>query len=387
MQTEYSFEPDKETLAILRLSFCRGVGDLALHRLLEAFGSACAVFNAARDALSAVDGISENLAASIRTGPDEDALETELDLLERCKTRLIGISGDFYPEPLKLTGLDAPPLLRVRGEYRDRDRLALGLVGSRNCTHYGRSQARRFSMELAGMGFTIVSGHARGIDTECHRAALQAGGRTLAVLGCGLARLDKLSEPELALDIAENGALISELPMQALPLARHFPPRNRLISGLSAGVIVIQAGRRSGSLITARCAGEQGKSVFAIPGSVASASSRGCHQLIRDGAVLTETPGQVLDELGPLSSPVCIPEDIEEGREPDSNMVENPRQVELNDREKQVLRLVEHEPRLLDDLVEDSQLPVAVISSTLTALEINGLVTRLDGDRFVRGSG
>ncbi len=385
MQPSGSSKMDTETFSLLRLSLCRGIGDYVINRLLEVFGSAEAVFDMERDELTAVEGISETLADRIEAGPGDGVMEAELDLMERCNTDLLAIGSVSYPEPLRHMGLDAPPLLRVRGDYIERDGLALGMVGSRNCTHYGRGQARRFAMELAGKGFTIVSGHARGIDTECHRAALQAGGRTFGVLGCGLARLAKLSEPELALEIAENGALISELPMEAPPLARHFPPRNRLISGLSAGVIVVEAGGRSGSLITARYAGEQGKSVFAIPGSVMSVSSRGCHQLIRDGAVLTENPAQVLEELGPLPAPVNISCVGEKDNTSDIELVEDLREMALNEREKQVLRVVEHEPRLLDDLVAEAGLPASVVSGTLMILEIRGLITRLEGDRYVRG--
>ncbi len=376
---------DGETAALLHLSLCRGVGALAIHRLLEKFGSAAKVMELDRKELTSAQGISTGLAEAILSGPEKERMESELDLLERCDTRLCAISSDSYPEPLRHLDRDAPPLLRIRGRYRDGDRLAIALVGSRNCTHYGRAQGRRFSMALAEMGFTIVSGLARGIDSECHRAALQAGGRTIAVLGCGISRLDALSDPELALKILENGALISELPMDAPPLARHFPPRNRLISGLSTGVIVVEAGIRSGSLITARMAGEHGRAVFAVPGSVDSPSSRGCHQLIRDGAILIERPGEVPEQLGPLASPVPVNDD--EGTSPAgerTSMVEDTREMILNEREKTVLGAVQHEPRHLDELIDDTQLAVSLLSGTLMSLEIRGLVTRLEGDRYVR---
>ncbi len=377
---------DDETFAILKLSFCRGIGNFAVHGLMREFGTACEVFRRRRDRLQEVDGISTALAESITRGPLKEEIENELDLIERCNTTLIAIGDDRYPGMLRHLGDAAPPLLRVRGEYRNRDQLAVALVGSRNCTHYGRVQARRFSLGLIEKGFTIVSGHARGIDSECHRAALQAGGRTVAVLGCGIAQIDKLSDPELALQIAGKGALISELPMCAPPLARNFPPRNRLISGLSTGVVVVEAGRRSGTLITARFAGEQGKAVFAIPGNVESSSSRGCHELIRDGAILTENPRQVVDELGPLPHAIEISEGGIDHKNDGKEVIDDPRQMSLNGREKQILNFVEHEPRLLDDLIEAADLPVSVISSTLMSLEIRGLVTRLEGNRYVRGS-
>ena len=383
MNSKKAEKLDEETYALLSLSFCEGVGNLAVHRLLACFGSASKVLAAGRGELCSVEGLSEKLIASIRKGPDDGMLEDELDLLDRCHTELLAFGSDSYPELLKHLGEGSPPLLRIRGDYLSRDRLSVALVGSRNCTHYGRTQARRFSMALAEKGFTIVSGHARGIDSECHRAALNADGRTIAVLGCGIGRLEKLGDPELALDIAENGALLSELPMNAPPLAKHFPPRNRLISGLANGVVVVEAGKKSGSLITARCAGEQGRSVFAIPGSIMSASSRGCHQLIRDGAFLTENPNQILEELGPLPEPVSMHEDGEEAENDESEVVKDPRELSLNEREKKVLKVVEHQPRLFDDIIEDTRLSVSELSSVLMSLEIRGLVTRLEGNRYV----
>ncbi len=374
---------DGETLALLGLSFCPGIGPLSIHRLLEAFGAAERVLELSRNELTA-GGVNGKVAEAVVRGPKKEDVEDELDLLVRCGTKLLGIHSRGYPEPLRRLGHDAPPLLRLRGDYLEQDRLAVALVGARNCTHYGRMQGRRFAMGLVDKGFTIISGHARGIDAECHRAALQAGGRTLAVLGCGLARLDSLNDPELALEIAESGALLSELPMEAPPLARHFPPRNRLISGLSTGVVVLEAGSRSGSLITARFAGEQGKTVFAVPGSVESAASRGCHQLIRDGAVLIESPGGVPQELGPLPSPVRMCGGEAGGA--DALAVEDPRETALNGREKRVLQAVEHQPLHLDELLEETELPVSLLSGALMSLEIRGLVTRLEGDRYVRGA-
>ncbi len=375
----------KEALSVLNLSLCKGIGNFAINTLIAEIGCGSALFEPDVVKLRGVEGISEKMLETILNGPDKDTVSEELELMDRCSVRPIAITEDGYPESLKNLGMDAPPLIRVRGSYMERDQLAIGLVGSRNCTHYGRVQARRFAMSMAEKGFTIVSGHARGIDSHCHRAAMQAGGRTIAVLGCGLARLEKLSEPELALDIAENGALVSELPMKAPPLARHFPPRNRLISGLSGAVVVIEAGAKSGTLITARCAAEQGKMVFAIPGSVESSTSHGCHQLIRDGAVLAESPLQVIDEMGPMAAPVRI-ENTEHGAENKSETVNDPRQLTLNEREKTVIAAIEHEPRLLDDITEEAGLPPSVMTSVLLTLEMKGLITRLAGDRYVLGS-
>jgi DNA processing protein len=373
---------DDETFALLKLSTCEGIGNESIHRLLQRFESARAALDAGRQNLLEVEGVGETLARRITSGPDMNRIERELDLMERARTRLVAIGSENYPVPLTHLGTSAPPLIRVRGEIQRRDMLSVAIVGSRNCTHYGRSQSRRFAMSLTGMGFSIVSGLARGIDSEAHRGAIQAKGRTIALLGCGLARIDSLEDPELALSVCENGALVSELPMDAPPLPRHFPPRNRLISGLSLGVVVVQASRKSGSLITARWAGEQGKSVFAIPGQVDSSASHGCHQLIRDGAVLVETPREVLDELGPISEPLPAPsgEDKQETQDAD----EASYAVPLTDRQKSVLELIGAEPCQIDAIIDQTGMAPSLVSSTLLTLEIRGIIRRLPGQSYVR---
>ncbi|MCK4374429.1 MAG: DNA-processing protein DprA, partial [Candidatus Brocadiae bacterium] len=259
--------------------------------------------------------------------------------------------------------------------------LAVAVVGSRHCSTYGRQQASRLAADLAGMGFTIVSGMAYGIDSAAHRGALTARGRTLAVLGCGLAKAPSPGDEELALDIAENGALLSELPMEAPPRPGNFPPRNRLISGLSLGVVVVEAAGRSGALITARLAGEQGKAVFAVPGNVDSPTSRGCHQLIRDGAVLVENARDVVDGLGPLSAPIELAGRAHEGP---ARPVEDARVMALNERERSILDLVGPSPRHIDEIVTETQLAPSIVSSTLLTLEIRGLIQQLAGQRYVR---
>ncbi len=372
---------DEETRMLLELSMCEGIGNDAIHRLVNHFGTAENIMDAAQDDLLEITGVGSTLASRITTGPDPDRVEQEIDLMERANTRLLRFTHDDYPLPLQHIGTSAPPLLRVRGEYERRDMLSVAIVGSRDCTHYGRSQSRRFSMTLSGYGFTIISGLARGIDTEAHRAALQANGRTIALLGCGLARIDTLEDPELALSISENGALMSELPMQAPPLPRHFPPRNRLISGLSLGAVIMQAGSKSGSLITARWAGEQGKEVFALPGQVNSPVSHGCHQLIRDGATLVEEPREVLDELGPMCEPLPASPDAE--NDESSEKPDGTTHLELNDRQQRVFDLLTSEPRQIDDIIGETGMAASIVSSVLLTLEIRGLIEQLPGQKYV----
>jgi len=253
-------------------------------------------------------------------------------------------------------------------------------VGTRRCTPYGRQQAGRLAADLAGMGFTIVSGLADGIDKAAHRGALLAKGRTIAVLGCGIATMLSSPDAEIALGIAESGALVSELPMEAPPRPGNFPYRNRLISGLSLATVVVEAADRSGGLITARLAGEQGRTVCAVPGNVDSPASRGCHALIRDGAVLVRSAHDVVEALGPLSEPIPLASpEPDEGDRP----VVDPRVLALNEREKSILDLVGANPQQIDELVAAADLPPSIVSSTLMTLEIRGLIRQLPGQRYV----
>jgi DNA processing protein len=260
--------------------------------------------------------------------------------------------------------------------------MAVAVIGSRRCSRYGREQAGRMASDLAGMGFTVVSGMARGIDDAAHRGALSAAGRTIAVLGCGLGHLLSREAAELAGGIADCGALISELPMEAAPRPGNFPPRNRLISGLSLGTVVVEAALRSGSLITARLAGEQGRTVFAVPGSVASPTSRGCHRLIRDGAILVENARDVVDALGPLAEPIAMrgPAD----RDGEANEVADPRVLSLSERERRVYDLLDQCPMQIDRIVAETGLPPSIVSSTVLTMEVRGLVRQLPGQHYVR---
>ena len=373
---------DRETLALLKLVLCEGVGNAAVHRLVEEFGSAEAALNAPTHRLREVEGLYETAVQSLHRGPDESAVETELELMRRAHVRFVPFFSEDYPQSLKHLEWDAPPLLWIKGDYQCQDQLAVAVVGSRRCSHYGRAQARRFAMQLAGMGFTIVSGLARGIDSEAHRGAMQARGRTIAVLGCGLGQLPSMDEWELASEIAEHGALISELSMRVPPRPGNFPPRNRLISALSLGVLVVEASSRSGSLITARWAGEQGKGIFAVPGNVDSPTSRGCHSLIRDGAVLVEQPRDVVEGLGPLSEPLHLP--APPGQPEGEMTVDDARALALNERERQIFDLLGSTPINIDTVVAETGLPVSIVSSILLTLEIRGHVRRLSGQRYVR---
>jgi DNA processing protein len=270
---------------------------------------------------------------------------------------------------------DPPPVLFARGTIEPRDALAIALVGSRHGTQYGLAQAERLAGSLARAGLTIISGLARGIDAAAHRGALSAGGRTIAVLGSGLSNIYPPEHGLLADEVAAAGCLISESPPATQPMSGAFPQRNRLISGLSLGVLVIEASLQSGALITARHASEQGRDIFAVPGRIDSRVSQGCHRLIRDGAKLVETADDVLEELGPL---------VEATTDAGGHSVHHPAELMLNDLERQVLGAVTADATTIDQVVTTSGLPTPQVLATISALEMRRLVRRLGGNRVAR---
>ncbi len=293
---------DHSVISWLRLAQLPGVGPVLIKRLLDALGSPDAILNAHPAKLAAVEGIGTVRANQIVTHSGQTE-KTAMEEFQKARDRgitLLAQCDAAYPPALK-TITDPPLLLYLRGKLLPADALAVGIVGARECTLYGREQAKRFGHDLAQAGFTVISGGARGIDTAAHEGALRAGGRTIVIQGCGLFSTYPPENEALYRQIVEaGGAIISELPLEAPPAKENFPPRNRIIAGMSLGVLVVEANLRSGSLITARlAAADYGREVFALPGRIDSPASAGTHHLIKSGSAhLVESVEDILDQLG-----------------------------------------------------------------------------------------
>ena len=370
-----NFESDSARHAALLLHLVPGVGPRLREALLQRFGTAEAIFTASSAQLRAVGGIGDKLSGELTLASKTIDVDAELERCRQAGVDLIPLESSSYPSPLREIS-DPPGMLFVRGEFMPEDALAIGIVGSRHATKYGRDQTERLASGLARAGITIVSGLARGIDAVAHRAALTAGGRTIAVLASGVSRVYPPEHEDLASKITVNGVVVSEAPSHAVPSPGAFPRRNRIISGLSLGIIVIEASDRSGALITARHAGEQGRDVFALPGRVDSRMSRGCHQLLRDGAVLIRDVDDVLESLGPLADSV---RDSLGDRQ-----ISQPAELQLNEHEQRVLQAIGREPTTIDVVIAGAGLPTSQILSTLSILEMRRLIRRLEGSRVVR---
>jgi DNA processing protein len=365
---------DEQLLAELRLSLVPGVGPRIRGRLIERFGSASAALAAPPSELRQIEGVGPKILQHLVAAATSCEAEMELAACQANGVQILPQSGAGYP---KLLGqiYDPPGLLFVRGTLEPHDELAVGIVGTRHPTPYGIRQATRLAEALSRAGLTIVSGLARGIDAAAHRGALTAGGRTLAVLAGGVVRIYPPEHESLAAEIIAQGALVSEMSSDCALQGGMFPQRNRVISGLSLGVIVIEAGDRSGALITARHAMEQGREVFALPGRVEDRSSHGCHQLIRDGAKLIQSADDVLEELGPLFAPV---------QRDDGTTIHHPAELQLNEPEQQVLGAIQTDPTLIDAVVAATGLPVPQVLATLSVLEMRHLIRRPSGNSVAR---
>jgi len=363
--------PTGDQLDLLALALVPGLGPRLTAALLERFGTAGAVRRASAAELQTVPQIGGQLSVKFAAALRAVDLARELELIERHGVRLVGLDGDEYPARLK-TIADPPALLFVRGSIVPADGRSVAIVGSREYTAYGRKATEQLAAGLARAGYTVVSGLARGIDGFAHRAALGAGGRTVAFLAGGLSRIYPPEHTELAGAVAQSGALVTETPMQVAPQAGMFPARNRLISGMAAAVIVVEAHERSGALITARHAAEQGRDVFVVPGAIDSSASAGCLKLLRDGGKLVRGVDDVLEDLDGVrpGRPVAKPEPT-----PPPGMDHDALRV---------WTLLEPGPQFIDDIARGLQIPIPELAGMLTRMEMKRLIRRLPGSQYER---
>lgn len=358
-----------DKLAWVALRAVPGVGVVLFQRLVQRFGTPKAVFGAAYRELLGIKGINPGIARAILDFRDWPEIDRELERLAARGGKVITQNDEEFPPALRQIP-HPPPFLYVQGTLAPQDRLAVAVVGTRRLSHYGRRVSYRLGRDLGFQGVTVVSGLARGIDTAAHRGALENGGRTLAVLGCGLDVVYPPENKELYRKIPQQGALLSELPLGTPPEAKNFPIRNRIISGLALGVVVVEAGEQSGAHITARCALEQGREVFGVPGPIDSPTSIGPHRWIQQGAKLVQEVRDIISEIAPMvERPQSTTSPAPEVARPH---VEDP-----------LVALLGTEPLQLEDLISASGLAAPDVMTRLTLLELQGLVRELPGKCYV----
>ena len=401
--------------AILRLAHARHVGPVTYRKLVRVFGSAEAALAAPRERLLEVPDLNQRVVDGLAEARRDPWAEEELARVKERGVKLLALSDPLYPRAL-ISTYDPPAVLYVDGEFLPEDALAIAIVGSRNCSHYGRSQAEKLAAGLASAGFTIVSGLARGIDSAAHAGALSVDrGRTIAVLGNGIGTVYPPENKNLYERIVAagkgHGAAISELPLGTPPAAEHFPGRNRIIAGMTLGTIVVEGTETSGALITARYAVDMDREVFAVPGSIESPNSRGPHSLIKKGAKLVEDVEDVLQELREIAEPLVkirppdprlrLPKNEPRsgvqpvaaganlfdaaGKDDKRPLATDLRALNLNPREKLLYDMLDQNtPRAVDELIVQSKLKPQEVLGTLVVLEVRRLCRQLPGKRYVK---
>lgn len=354
----------------------QGAGNVALKNLIDKFGNPGAVFNAPVRELIKVDGIGEKIAIRIVNKKFTSDPEKELAKVKKSNAWIITYTDPSYPKFLK--EIHHPPmLLYVKGKKIPSRQVFIAVVGSRNATHYGLKAAERISAGLARRGVGVVSGLARGIDSAAHRGCLRGDGFTIAILGTGIDIVYPAENNKLMAQIMERGAVISEFPMGTHPEPQNFPIRNRIISGLSRGVVVVEATKNSGSLITASLALDQGREVFAVPGSINSFKSTGTHYLIKQGAKLIENADDILDEFRFNEKCPLKTDDIDSALALSMNQ-------DMNDSEKSLYEIIGDYPIHIDQIAGMGKMDPCKVSSILTKMELNGIIKQLPGKMFTR---
>lgn len=351
----------------IALSMIPDVGPVTIRSLISRFGRPDRVFSSDVEELKTVDGVGERKARNIKDFSGWDEIGKMLERLDSEGVRVILYTDKEYPSLLREIE-DAPVILYVKGEIKEEDRFSIAVVGSRNATHYGRFVAEKIATELAESGFTIVSGLARGVDTIAHSSSLRAGGRTIAVMGSGIDLIYPAENKGLFDKIIGSGYVVTEFPPGTPPDKGNFPKRNRLISGLSLGVVVVEATEGSGALITARAALEQNREVFAVPGNISSPNSRGTNELIKRGAKLVQRSDDIIEELAQPLRGFIRPKEKDH--------------VELTDEEREICNKLTSEPRHIDEIMRGSGFPMQKVLSILLGLELKGVVNQVDGKMF-----
>jgi DNA processing protein len=361
------------TEACIALNMLPTIGPVRLRKLLEVFDDPAQILSTKRTDLRKVGGVGNEVADQISNWESIVDLEAELKRIREFGATVITQDSPSYPKSLR--EIHAPPIvLYVWGELQDRDQHAIGVIGARRTTHYGAESAKKLAYQLAYAGLTVISGLARGIDTAAHQGALAAKGRTIAVVGSGLLKLYPPENRALAEKICSgNGAVVSEFSMEIEPDRQTFPMRNRIISGWSHGILVVEAGLNSGALITAAQALEQGRSVYAIPGHINAPSAMGSNRLIQQGAKLVMDASDILDDLQ-----ILVPE-----TKPSPEAAVRPLPP-LSDEERKVYDAIEAAETPIDEIASKCDLPSATVSSTLLRLELKRLVKQLPGKYFVK---
>lgn len=365
----------EDTYSWVALHLTPGLGNRSIQRLVDRLGSPAQVLQAGLKELQAAAGLKEEVARRIRKKEYLRDPETELIEAEKLGSRLLTFRDPSYPRILRQIP-DPPMVLYHRGRVLPTDLNMIGVVGSRTPTPYGVKVARSIASGLAAVGIGVVSGMARGIDAAAHRGAFEAGGFTVAVLGTGIDRVYPRAHRDLFFSILERGAVLSEFPLGTPPDGRNFPRRNRIVSGLTRGVVIVEAARRSGSLITASLALDQGREVFAVPGSVLSLRSAGCHFLLKQGAAIAESADDIIETLnlqglafedrvfGGLAAPCPMPS--------------------MGMEEQKLYKIIGDDPVHIDEIVDSSSMGIGNVLSLLTKMELIGLIEQLPGKMFVR---
>lgn len=357
----------------IALGMVNGVGVVLTRNLLSEFDQVSDIFKASKNKLIQIEGINEKTAESIKKFDGWDKVDQELEKVEKWSIKLLSLNDPDYPKALFQT-YNPPLLLYVKGEILERDEISIAIVGSRLPDRYGRTVAQTLSSELASLGITIVSGLARGIDSFAQEAAIKAGGRTIGVLGCGLDQIYPPENKKLYTDVSQNGAVISEFNIGTAPIAQNFPRRNRIISGLSLGVVVVQASEKSGSLISASFALDQNKEVFAVPGHINHKLSRGTHWLIKRGAKLVETVDDVVSEIDSLRN--LQGKDLFEEDRREKIL------TTLTKSQKEVFSVLSSDPVHIDEINKLTGIEPSSLLSTLLTLELNDVIVQLPGKHF-----